>query len=179
MYESTDFNFMLIWDNKLAENKITKAEIPIDINYTLKNKVRLSSLTPRGFIIDKSNKIVFTSDANLEILADKIWELQGRPDYRYKAFNQIVNDFSKRDSNIQSSNKSTIIMFSADRCESCSNDKKKIIQTPKLNNTFDIIFIEGSNTTDESLYNEKSFNFYSGSSTHDYSNNECICSRLR
>jgi len=77
LYNSNNFEFAILWEGGLPENRIKKAGIEIGKNYSLKNQVKLSSLTPRGFIINGNNKVVFTSDADLELLTKKILEIQG------------------------------------------------------------------------------------------------------
>ena len=152
LYDSNDFDFIILWENEMAKSKIQKSAIDINKNYSLHNKVRLSSLTPMGYILDENNKVIFTSDADIELMINKIVELQGKPDKKEKAFDLIVKDFKSRGSDF-GANKPTLLIFYTDGCEECKNVKKKIKNT-KLKNKMNIFPIEGRNSTDDNLYSD-------------------------
>lgn len=153
LYDSNDFDFLILWENEMAKSKIQKSSIDINKNYSLHNKVRLSSLTPMGYILDKNNKVIFTSDADIKLMINKIVELQGKPDKKKKAFDLMVKDFKNRGIDFRA-DKSTLLVFYTDRCEECKNIKKKIDKSAKLKNKMNIISIEGRNSTDDSLYSD-------------------------
>jgi thiol-disulfide isomerase/thioredoxin len=153
LYDSNDFDFLMLWENGIAKSKIEKSSIAISKNYSLHNKVRLSSLTPMGYILDENNKVIFISDADIELIINKIVELQGNPDKKKKAFDLIVKDFKSMGSEFDP-NKSTLLVFHTDGCEACKNVKEKVDKNAELKNKMNIFSIEGRNSTDDTLYSD-------------------------
>ncbi|MHB1421564.1 MAG: hypothetical protein ACYCX4_18630, partial [Bacillota bacterium] len=102
--------------------------------------------------MDENNKVIFASDADFELLVSKIWDIQSKPDYRYKAYNLLINDFIKKGKNSIDLTKPSLIMFSTEGCEGCIKAKKEINEDLQLKSKMNIIVIEGRYSIDDSLY---------------------------
>lgn len=152
LYDTYNFEFIVLWEGGLPKDRIKKAGIEIDKNYSLRNLVKLSILTPKGFIIDENNKVIFSSNADFESLTEKIVEIQGSPDYKQKVFEIIKNDYLKISGNKFNIHKPSVIVFSTDGCEECSNVKNEISNNIQLKNKANIIVIETSNFDDDGSY---------------------------
>ena len=53
---SSDFSYAIIWEDEIPLRRLNKHNIDEQINYSLKNKVRLSDFNPYAFIIDNKDK---------------------------------------------------------------------------------------------------------------------------
>lgn len=47
LYNSNDFEFIILWEGAVSENGVNKSAIDTEKNYSLKNQVKLSALTPK------------------------------------------------------------------------------------------------------------------------------------
>lgn len=67
-------NYSIIWTDSIPHRLIEKYEIDSAINYSLSNKVRLSTSTPTFYILDENNQVVFR-DVDRVNLIKKLIEL--------------------------------------------------------------------------------------------------------
>ena len=113
---SSDFSYAIIWEDEIPLRRLNKHNIDEQINYSLKNKVRLSDFNPYAFIIDNKDKKILIETGNLNSI-----------------INKIINTFSKEDLRSLSdqyfyaeNSKEIILYFETNNCESCIEASNKI-----------------------------------------------------
>lgn len=138
----SSIRFAIIWKDSIPFSKLDSLNIPPNINYSLKNKVSLSSKTPVQFIISENNILIYddtyesyTGNTFEDVLID-IADFD-EEELKRRTFKAIINQSQLK---IDES-KPILVYFSFSYCKECKNIYDRLISDTELMNKYNIIHI--------------------------------------
>ncbi|GAA0365870.1 hypothetical protein [Bacillus horti] len=60
--QNNDLNIILLWEDDIPIEELSRASIEMEMNYQVKGRIRLSKITPLFVLIDSENKVDFISN---------------------------------------------------------------------------------------------------------------------
>ena len=139
IYKSLNENCIFLWDDNIPIERILDEGIEKNINFSLKNKIKITDIFPVAFSLDDNNIISFHTGDNFDSIYLKLIEEFKDKNFSKEAYEYIIKDYYKSGDQIFDNKKNTVIIY-RDNNSLCIEDEYKI-QADNLFSDFNIIKI--------------------------------------
>lgn len=143
-------DYVFIWFDDIPTKLIKKYSIDPEINYSVKEKVKLSSATPTFFILNERMEVMF-KDVDRENLTSK---LLGLDLLSHDEICENANQYIKENYFGRFPNKKQLVYFNMSDCSDCL-EADAILKEADIRDYYDIAYIYIDNSTDESQIIDK------------------------
>lgn len=145
-------NYVILWYDEIPTYSLEKFLIDESVNYSLKQKTKISTSTPTYFILDKDNVIVYR-DVNRVNMIEKLIELDlvSRETLIENANKYIIDNYFDSDSD---STTNKIVYFYMPGCQDCEK-ADTILSSSSVLEEFECVYIYKYDTTDSSKIVDK------------------------
>lgn len=128
-----NISIIILWLEEPPQMQLSKNNIPKEINYSMREKAKLTISTPTYYLLDENGVVVFT-DVVASNLIDKVAEYGL---FSLPTIQDRLTDHLRREYNTPEKNTFSMIYFSLDGCPDCM-DVDEMLVDKKFDELFTI-----------------------------------------